>query len=1185
MLVDHQRYKLGEEIGHGGMGVIYQAHDTLLDRDVAVKVLSGNITEEGRRRLLHEAKTAARLNHPNIVSIFDAGETQGHPYVVMELVEGESLFSHRPENQEQLIALALQICAALEHAHSNGIIHRDLKPENIILTPQGKIKLLDFGLARSIASRVSSQGAIVGTVFYLAPEMALGKEVDNRADLYSLGVILYELLTGQLPFDGDDPLTVISQHLYAPVVPPSTLRAEVLPIEPIILKLLAKKPEERFASAHEVAGEFQKLLTQKEQESSRAEHSELLAEIPLPPIATGGALLEQLARGRMIGRRSELKRLRQIWARTQQGQGHMALISGEPGIGKTRICKEMIVSAQMAGAVIMHGGCYEYEAATPYLPFVEALREWVHLQSPEKIRSILNGNASELTRLAPEIESKLGPLPANPPLPPNEERLRLFDNVSRFFNQIAEEHGLLLFIDDLHWADQGTLSLLFYILRDLRNKRVMILAAYREIELDRTHPLAGALVEWNRDHLATRIPLERLSFDDTSAHLAMMFGQETISLDFARAMYAETEGNPFFLEEVVKALIEQGQIYRENNNWERKDVSELTIPQSVKEAIGRRLNRLSKNCADMLHTAAALGKNFKFSELAAASPMSEEFLLDTLDEASSAQLLHAEGQDSFVFSHDKIREVLYEELNPIRRKRMHQRIGEGLEKMYAADIQNHVQELSHHFTESGDLPRSLRYSLQAADQARRLFASDDALRYYDQAREAAEALDQTGELASIHSAIAEVYSIRGPVNKTIENFDLAISLTHDPQARGAIKARVGTEYASVGDARGIDYINQALQELDSETQSNEVALATAMLGRYYHYRAIHSKAIEYLEKARALAEPSQDPSTLSLIYSYLAGAHQHLTQYKESMDWARKCIELGERAQTPLAAAFGYEFLAEDTMAMGDWRDAIQYAERDREIGEKIEAKDRLTWAAYCRSFAEFVGGDLTAAEEDSRISRQLADEIGDTRVAIMANGLRVQVLADLGRDEEASILAEQILHESDQIQHVTIQALALHCVAYWRIGQGEYQTALSHYWRAEKLISATENVWMPMMYRPYMGQVLVELGYIDEAASLLTATLTVSLKADSRYCAAQALRAMSRVYSAQGKLEDAFDMVNQSITLLSTLDCRLELGRSLTQRGRLYKSQGDDLAATNDWQRALDLFHQIGAAADYFSM
>ena len=207
-------------------------------------------------------------------------------------------------------------------------------------------------------------------------------------------------------------------------------------------------------------------------------------------------------------------------------------------------------------------------------------------------------------------------------------------------------------------------------------------------------------------------------------------------------MYVETEGNPFFIEEVVKALIEQGQIYRENDQWQRKEISELAIPQSVKEAIGRRLNRLSESCLDVLHAAAALGKEFDFTELAAVNLMSEDQLLDALDEASTAQLVKAKGRESFSFTHDKIREVLYEEINPIRRKRLHQRIGEALENQYQQGNQAYIQDLAHHFTESGDLVRSLKYSILAAEKASRLFALDDALEYYEIAHEAAESLQR-----------------------------------------------------------------------------------------------------------------------------------------------------------------------------------------------------------------------------------------------------------------------------------------------------------------------------------------------------------------------------------------------------------------------------------------------------------
>ncbi|HEY5668579.1 MAG TPA: serine/threonine-protein kinase, partial [Anaerolineales bacterium] len=218
------RYQLMQELGKGGMGMVYEGHDNLLNRQVAIKVLSEarniRLGSEGRSRLLHEAQAAAGLNHPNIVDIYDAGEDQRVSFIVMELVKGRSLHEHKPKSIDEIISIACQICAALDHAHTHGIVHRDLKPENVLVTPDGTAKLTDFGLARSVASHISLDGMIVGTVYYLAPEAALRQSYDGRADLYSMGVMLYELTTGLLPFTADDPLAVISQHLYAPLVPP-----------------------------------------------------------------------------------------------------------------------------------------------------------------------------------------------------------------------------------------------------------------------------------------------------------------------------------------------------------------------------------------------------------------------------------------------------------------------------------------------------------------------------------------------------------------------------------------------------------------------------------------------------------------------------------------------------------------------------------------------------------------------------------------------------------------------------------------------------------------------------------------------------------------------------------------------------------------------------------------------------
>ena len=286
------RYRLDAELGRGGMGVIYRAYDTLLDRAVAVKVLSSSgLGSQGRARLLREAQAAAKLNHPNIVSVFDAGEADGEPFIVMELVEGESLHDRRPADLDEIVSLARQICAALDHAHSHNIVHRDLKPENVLITSDGAAKLTDFGLARSVSSRVTSEGTITGTVFYLAPELALGQPYDGRVDLYALGVMLYELTTGQLPFSGDEPMAIITQHVYVRVIPPRAHRADLPPaLDTLIVRLLSKQPDERPASAAEVRQALERLQTPGALEKPEVTPGEELS------------LLDRIAHGRMVGR-------------------------------------------------------------------------------------------------------------------------------------------------------------------------------------------------------------------------------------------------------------------------------------------------------------------------------------------------------------------------------------------------------------------------------------------------------------------------------------------------------------------------------------------------------------------------------------------------------------------------------------------------------------------------------------------------------------------------------------------------------------------------------------------------------------------------------------------------------------------------------------------------------------------
>lgn len=338
----NKRYRLDEEIGRGGMGVVYRAWDTLLQRDVAIKVLNQDtLGSGGSERLLNEARVVARLDHPNIVTVFDAGQLENSPFIVMQHVVGETVADLKPVEQGDIFPIAIQICSALAHAHENGIIHRDLKPENIFLVqPEGdefenslrgsKVKIVDFGVAHSETADLTIHGEILGSVSYMAPEQALGEATSPQTDLYALGVILYELAAGELPFAGDDPLSVLSQHIHAPVKPPSSLNPQIIPeLDDLILGLMSKKPADRPSSAHDV-----------EQGLRGLSHPDVEG-------ATIGELLDTSQRVKhnlpvqltsFVGREDEIDDLSQL---LKQDTCRLLTLIGPGGIGKTRLAIEV----------------------------------------------------------------------------------------------------------------------------------------------------------------------------------------------------------------------------------------------------------------------------------------------------------------------------------------------------------------------------------------------------------------------------------------------------------------------------------------------------------------------------------------------------------------------------------------------------------------------------------------------------------------------------------------------------------------------------------------------------------------------------------------------------------------------------------------------------------------------------
>ena len=579
-----------------------------------------------------------------------------------------------------------------------------------------------------------------------------------------------------------------------------------------------------------------------------------------------------------------------------------------------------------------------------------------------------------------------------------------------------------------------------------------------------------------------------------NAQLSALLGEE-VGADLGAALHRETDGNPFFVEEILKALIEQGAVRREDGRWIHSAIGELQLPQSVKAAIGRRLDRVGQETNDVLRTAAVLGKVFAFSELTeAASDRDEDALLNALDEAVAAQLLVAGRSDTFAFTHDKIREVLYEELNPVRRRRLHLRTAEGLER--CRDLCGiSVERLAHHYIEAGVHDKGLTFARQAAAEAQRMFVYDEALAAYGRALECAEALGLPDQQLALEEEMGRICQLAGNGLAALEHFERALAQAADPVVRARLQCEAATSLVTVGDERGLVYLQDSRAVLDPE--QHPVATANAMLveGRFRHLRGGHRAAIELCEGAVALLarHPESEPGTdaanaLVAAYGYIAGAYQHLGLFDDGDVWARRAVEYGVTHRLPGAEALGYEFLAENANLSGRWHDSLAHAATERAIAERIHSRERLAWTYMPTAMSELGLGhpDLAAAAIETGVA--IAWAIGERRLAPFLQVYASVAAADLGWLDEALRLAQESLVVADAAGLLFVRTEARRALAYVHHARGEWEAAIRMCDEVLQILDGRE----PAVTRLLMGRThvraLVAAGRHDEAAAALAA-------------------------------------------------------------------------------------------------
>ena len=601
----------------------------------------------------------------------------------------------------------------------------------------------------------------------------------------------------------------------------------------------------------------------------------------------------------LIGRTSHLEALTRLIDQALGGSGQTAIISGEAGIGKSRLVAELKNHAARDGFDILQGSCFESDRALPFGPFLDLLQFFCMDHTDAEISAAFGTGAAEILKLVPDLAARLPELTPTPALEPQAEKRRVMNALVKFFTGQGPQ---MIIIEDLHWSDDISLEFLHYLARRIVSFPVILLLTYR---LDETHPILDHfLVDLVRERLALELTLQGLTMAEVDGLLRAIFELDhPVSAAFRQNLYILTEGNPFFIEETLKALTASGNIFFERGHWEHKSLDGRQIPRTIQDSVHRRSEHLSDKARRLLELASVVGRRFDFSLLQELTKLGEQELLLLIKELVAAQLVVEETIDQFAFRHALTREAVYLSLLIRERKKYHELVTETLERIYAGSLDARVSNLAYHAYEAGNWTKALEYSQLAGEKAQALFAPQSSLEQFTRALDAAQHLA---------APLTELYHARGQAYETIGNFD---------------KAQADFEQA-LRSARQTDLKKAEWQAL--------IDLGFLWAGRNYQ------RAGDYFQEMLDVAHQMNDPATLAHGLNRLGNWHANIGNLDEALRFHQQALDVFENLNDQPGLAETLDLLGMASQINGDLAQGTAHYQRAVQLFYELDDRRGL---------------------------------------------------------------------------------------------------------------------------------------------------------------------------------------------------------------------------------------------------
>lgn len=1237
------KYKIEKKISESEFASVYRAFNRIEnDRLVIIKFVKiDRIThrKEDITRFRTEAITVSRIDHPHIIRITDMGEMDGMQYLVMEPVEGITLSSIIDGPQRlsvgETVTIVMELCEALVAIHDQDIVHKQLNPGNIIIPDRlrlSPIKLINFGFAQiKDFTKITETSSIIDTFSYMSPEQGgiIRKKIDNRSDLYSLGILFYRLLTGQLPFKGADISSIMHQHIAMLPEPIADLAPAVPEIlERIVLKLIEKEPERRYKSARRLHEDLTKFIAGDTALSlDDAEDTIRLRTVTV-----------------LAGRSNEYDRLIRIFDNALNGRGSICLISGEFGIGKSRLIDELISNIYYHRGTFIEGKGLPGQDKVPFGAIRETLNDYlrhfneyptdVREMIVKKVRADMGNRGEMIVRFNPLMETIIGEYPHLVELKPDRESARFLLTLAQlFFSLSIVEKGIVLVLDNLEQLDDSSFAFLSEAAKGIRDHPLLIIGMYRDNERT-SSPGLEKFIEYVR---ANRYPIEEIRlepFDGASMNefvAGLLYDTGEHTRELSDMILAFSRGNPYFAAELLKQLNEVSAISRHNNRYviDLDIISSLEISPTIIDIILKRIIQLNDMEKTIISYAAVMGNKFDIEILFRLTKYPDEDVIGVIDKAVIMQIIRPDpaARGVFLFTHDRVRDELYQSIDGEKRKMIHFTIAGIMEDLPAGGDDNNLFGLAHHYIESGNKPKIIEFAYPAGIRAKEDHANDEAIKYLVLVR---SILEETGKAGSdiwndCMEKLGHIYLTIGRCDEAIDIFNTLLKYTNTAMDKAVLYQLISQAYFIKGDWKSCEtYGVGGLRLLGERVPTTRVGVMAGLAAEIIAHSLL-----------RITPEPKTTPVNADRLEKYKLIINYYMTLnwmyiLSDIVKFIRSVLRMLRLSQSKIGpspeAGMSIAVYGSLLMTFPFFEAAVRQHNRAlamrRECDDPAGVAQSLQFMGYCYCYQS----EYETSIEYFRQSHEIFSKIGDIwETTMVMNGLGYDHFY-LAEYEESIRMFRGYLNISETINddYGVSVATANLCLAYSQ--QGDFDLAEEYGEKSIKL-SSEKKLWYPNCFACInYGFLMMEKNNYEEALVYFKIALSLfrdnnflrdytvylyPLLAESyleiykmgktevtramirRACAeclhmtrrwsnhyAAALRVTAKFYAMEGKEKKAALYFKKSIQHSAMIGRRFEMALGLYEHGIFLKETGRDEYANSRFLISYQIFKEIGAAA-----